>query len=162
MFGYIKTEVAVTIKGTKAELRLSKDFVAYIDVSQETKAGSKTLKIKVDSPSSSSSSLSVLLFEPTFVDVYIDEMMEKDVQVSINTGGDNYILSGNSIKISGAQSYVNGVKSAVAIVREDDFSVQNTLKEPEIILYGENDKPISTAYITIHNEELTITKKSGE
>ena len=161
VFGIPNTNVTVTIRGKKADVRkyIEKDFRAYLDLSSIKKKGAMALGVGVETPSAS---LSVVNVEPASVNVYVDTMTAKVlVPTPKSDNPDKLVLSlaadNPTIEISGPSSYMEKIASAeVYVPYSKTYNVGDSVTTTDIRLYGSDDEQLPTLYMTFLNESVIV------
>lgn len=159
VYGMPDALVNVTVQGTKADIQkyVEKDYRAYIDVSKLKEKGSYPITVSVETPSSA---VSVASIEPLTSTVYVDIAVEKNIPVTAEISEEDdtvLMLSVSELTIEGAGTYVDKVASAKAVVSSDSIKDGRILYPTEIRLYDIHGVAVSSLYIRIVNEGITVT-----
>jgi len=164
VFGNKEYTVDITVTGKKFVIQTldASKFTVYAQTNYVDSAGKKSLPLKA----TTSADCDIVGLSEEYIDVYFDTLTEKEFNIEpvINTELDNivsddlipgsYVLSQNSIKISGPTSEVNSISGVQAVVSIDKQLSSTTTLVPEIVFKGAKN----TEYLTMDAEnDITLT-----
>lgn len=175
IYGYDKTTVTVTIKGSNRDLNKysEDDYRASVNVGNINASGKHTLPIEITTPSGSS--ISVDNLEPLNMVIYSDESLTKTIPfdwvkgdvVTIPTYSYSIEKSADFIKISGPKSVIETIESAKYIIEGEFYSSKTFTgftdikfcdKNGDYVSYGKDLVSYSSSDINVYVNVLT--KKS--
>jgi len=144
-------DINVTIRGSRSAVISSIGSVSAIaDVSKIISTGKNTVPVRY---SYLSSGISLIKAKTTELEVNVERLISRDIPVKTEISGNNLeriiepIVKNESITITGAESVVNKVSYAKAIVDLSSISLSGS-KEYVYYLYGDNDNIIPEHNIT--------------
>lgn len=139
-------DVRVNVKQNDLKLFNKSNVAASVDLSKIKGEGHVTLRVDVDK------SYQVLSVSPSMIELDVERRTMKDVPVNVTTTGsaaagyyaDVPQISPDRVRITGAKSDVNRVKSALCAIDlaelRDGYS-----KSAEVVLLDENGEPVDPA-----------------
>ena len=101
---------------------------------------------------------------PSSIEVYVDRYAEKEINITdrVDVGSvaeGKYIstttFAQQTVKVSGAESYVNSISEAAAEYKFSETLTRTTTVEASIVLYDVNGKEVSPEYV--HAEKTSVT-----
>ncbi|MBQ7383387.1 MAG: hypothetical protein IJV72_01165 [Clostridia bacterium] len=157
VFGVPEVPVSVTIQGKKSDVQKfsEQDFRAYIDVSTIKEAGSAAVSVAVETPTTA---VSVMEVSPKTINIHVDSLETVSVPIySRQHENIGFASDITHIEISGPKSYVESIEKAIVeIPHSDDYSVGETVISSDIKIYGENEKQLSSLYMTFSVESVSV------
>lgn len=131
----------------------SSTITVLADVSSLGSTGSHTLMTNVVLPYAN---LEIINKNPSVVAVTVDDLMEREFNVSVETEGTpktDYIVgrttsSLETITVKGPKSIVNGIEKVSAVV-DVSSKTEDVALVSEFTVYGSNNKEIKSPYITL-------------
>lgn len=101
---------------------------------------------------------------PSSVEVYVDRYAEKEInltdKIEVDSVADGKyvsatVLAQQTVKVSGAESYVNSIAEAAAEYKFTDTLSKTTTVEAAIVLYDVNGKEVSREYV--HTDKMSVS-----
>lgn len=101
---------------------------------------------------------------PSTIEVYVDRYAEKEINLTdrIDVGSvaeDKYVsattLAQQTVKVTGAESYVNSIAEAAAEYKFTDTLSKTTTVEASIVLYDVNGNEISQEFV--HTDKMSVS-----
>ena len=165
IFGNSEYKVDITVSGKKfviQTLDISK-FTVYAQTNYVDSSGKKSLLLKA----STSADCDIINLSNDYIEVYFDTLSEKEFTVEpvVNTELESlvsddlmlgtYVLSQNSVTVSGPASEVNSISGIQAVVDVNKVLTTTSTFNPEIVFKGAK----STDYLTtdIDQKDITLT-----
>lgn len=166
VYGLDKTEVTLTVKGTNRDLInfTDADYKAVIDVSGITDSGKHSATVSVSTPSNSSITLSGS--DNLSVSFYTDHSVSKSVPFNVSdsdvfTGVYTYSVesSAESITITGPESMVNSVESAIFQIPDAEYYSSKSFSGFPVLFINKNGEYLTFDESTVHYSTANTTVK---
>lgn len=138
----------------------SSTITVLADVGSLDSTGSHTLMTNVVLPYAN---LEIINKTPSVVAVTVDDLMEREFKVSVETEGTpktDYIVgrmtsSLETITVKGPKSIVNGIEKVSAVV-DVSSKTEDVALVSEFTVYGSNNKEIKSPYITLSESSAEV------
>lgn len=163
IFGQKDFTVDITVSGKKFVIQTldASKFTVNAQTNYVDGAGEKSLLLKA----STSADCDIVSISDEYIDVYFDTLAQKEFTVEpvVNTELESlvpdelmlgtYVLSQNTVTVSGPSSEVNSVSSVQAVVDIDSQLSSTVTLNPEIVFKGSRN----TDYLSMSVDEKDIT-----
>ncbi|MBO4339038.1 MAG: hypothetical protein J5877_03870 [Clostridia bacterium] len=163
IFGNKDYKVDITVSGKKFVIQTldASKFTVTAQMNYVDSAGKKSLLLKA----STSADCDIINLSTDYIEVYFDTLSTKEFTIEpiVNTELENlvsddlmlgsYVLSQNSVTVSGPASEVNSISGVQAVVDINEILTTTSTFDPEIIFKGAK----STDYLTTDIDEKDIT-----
>ncbi|MBO5415795.1 MAG: hypothetical protein J6A83_04120 [Clostridia bacterium] len=158
VFGVPEFPVSVTIQGKKSDVQKfsEQDFRAYIDVSTLKEAGSASVSVAVETPTTA---VSVMEVSPKTINIHVDSLETVSVPIYAHPheGIGFEINDITHVEISGPKAYVEAIHEAIVeIPHSDDYSEGETVISSDIKIYDKNKKQLSSLYMEFGVESVSV------
>ena len=163
IFGSKEFKVDITVSGKKFVLQTldPSKFTVYAQTNYVDSAGKKSLPVKA----STSADCDIISLSNDYVDVFFDSLSKKEFTVEpiVNTSLESlvsedlmlgsYVLSQNTVTVSGPSSEVNSISGVQAVVEIDDILDSTSTFNPKIVFKGAK----TTDYLSMNVDEKDVT-----
>lgn len=163
IFGSKEFKVDITVSGKKFVLQTldPSKFTVYAQTNYVDSAGKKSLPVKA----TTSADCDIINLSNDYIDVFFDSLSKKEFTVEpvVNTELESivsddlmlgsYVLSQNTVTVSGPSSEINSISGVQAVVDVNKVLNATSTFNPEIVFKGAK----STDYLSMNVDEKDIT-----
>lgn len=167
VISYDVSKVRIKILGSRTEVGNlgAEDFKAYIDTSNVTAAGKKTMSIKIDAPKG----VEIQSITPSSVSVMFDKYDTKEVTVQPKltnisfaegkaAAPDEITCEPSVVNITGPSKQLDKITSCYAVSNKElTLDSSYTLQSDEIQLYADDGTIIDQSQLTFDNSIFSIS-----